>query len=169
MAFGALRSSRKDGGVALCGRAGWRNVAAIRPRRRGQDVQPALAALLAGGAAMLELSVWALGVPARTAAAMLSAMQPRTASAEDRTMLFMMRRKGEIGGVVRRNDSDRLSDWKGRRTVCTNKPRFCCQPVHVFSQPAAMNADQAAGSVSLQTVSGLPPMPGIARPASVRQ
>ncbi|HEX8886236.1 MAG TPA: hypothetical protein VF797_17250 [Noviherbaspirillum sp.] len=87
--------------------------------------QPALAVLRTAGGAALELSVCALGVPAKTAAAMLNAMQPRTASAEDRTMLFMMRGKCEISGEVQRNDSDRISSWKGLWFTEVNKPRFC--------------------------------------------
>ncbi|MFS0757222.1 hypothetical protein ABC383_21320 [Noviherbaspirillum sp. 1P10PC] len=91
---------------------------------RGAACQPALAVLRTAGGAALELSVCALGVPASTAAAMLSAMQPRTASAEDRTMLFMMRRKCEIRGETQRNDSDRISSWKGLWRDEVNKRRF---------------------------------------------
>jgi hypothetical protein len=83
-----------------------------------------LPGLLTAGGAALELSVCALGVPARTAAAMLNAMQPRTASAEDRTMLFMMRRECEISGELRRNDSDPISNWKGFKLDEANKRRF---------------------------------------------
>jgi hypothetical protein len=66
---------------------------ALRPTA----VHPALGVLCTAGGAAPVLSVCTLGVPASTAAARLSAMQPRTASTEDRTMLFMMLRKCEIG------------------------------------------------------------------------
>lgn len=90
----------------------------------GAGCQPALAVLRAAGGAAPELSVCALGVPASTAAAMLNAMQPRTASAEDRTMLFMMLEECEIRGELRRNDSRRLSNWKGLSPGDVNKRRF---------------------------------------------
>jgi hypothetical protein len=63
-------------------------------------------------------------VPASTAAAMLNAMQPRTASAEDRTMLFMMLRKCEIRWEMPRNNNDRISTWKGFSLDEANKRRF---------------------------------------------
>lgn len=139
------------------------------PGPRGPKCQPALAVLRTAGGAALELSVCALGVPASTAAAMLNAMQPRTASAEDRTMLFMMRMEGEIRGERQRNDSGRISNWKGFLLDEANKRRFKCQPSGRARRSALASPVVRTRRLIRDARPSSPPTSGIVPMASARQ